>query len=53
MDSSGVVVGLSSSGFINLICLLPLVIIGVFALLLLLDDLLGWFQNLIRTFGKK
>jgi len=53
MDSSGVVVGLSSSGLVNPICLLPLVVIGVFALPLLLDDLLGWFQNLIRAFGKK
>ena len=53
MDSSGVVAGLSSSGFINPICLLPLVVIGILAVLLLLDDLLGWFQNLIRTFGKK
>jgi len=53
MGSSGVVAGLSSSGFINSICLLPLVVIGVFALPLLLDDLLAWFQNLTRAFGKK
>lgn len=48
MGSSGVVAGLSSSGFINSICLLPLVVIGILAVLLLLDDLLGWFQKLIN-----
>jgi len=38
MGSSGIVAGVSSSGFINPICLLPLVVIGILAILLCKDE---------------